>query len=52
LLVFVTPHIVDPVHVESAVAQVPKMPVPLLDVNRFDDQTASRAKKSPDAEAK
>ena len=52
LLVFVTPHIVDPVHLDSALAQLPKMPVPLLDVNHFDEQAAGKAKKSQVTEAK
>ncbi len=52
LMVFVTPHIVDPVHADVPVAQAPQMPIPLLDVNRFDDQTRSKSKKTQDAEAK
>jgi pilus assembly protein CpaC len=38
LLVFVTPHIVDPVHVDTPVAAAPTVPVPFLDINKFDDQ--------------
>jgi pilus assembly protein CpaC len=52
LMVFVTPHIVDPVHVDIPLAQAPKMPIPMLDVTKFDDQTRSKAKKAQDAEAK
>ena len=52
LMVFVTPHIVDPVHVDMPLAQAPKMPIPMLDVTKFDDQTRSKARKAQDAEAK
>jgi len=38
LMVFVTPHIVDPVHAVTAVAAAPKVPVPFLDIDKFDDQ--------------
>jgi pilus assembly protein CpaC len=38
LLVFVTPHIVDPVHVDTPVAAAPTVPVPFLDINKFDDR--------------
>jgi pilus assembly protein CpaC len=37
LLVFVTPHIVDPVHVDIPVAAAPKMAVPFLDDKKFDE---------------
>src|SRR6266853_2727694 len=36
LLVLVTPHIVDPVHVETAIPAAPKVPVPFLDPRQFD----------------
>ena len=52
LLVFVTPHIVDPVHIESPLAQVPKVPVPFLDIDRFDEQAGAKAKKPQAVEAK
>jgi pilus assembly protein CpaC len=52
LMVFVTPHIVDPVHVDIPLAQAPKMPIPMLDVTKFDGQTRAKAKKAQDAEAK
>ena len=54
LLVFVTPHIVDPVHVDAALPAQPKAPVPFLDVPRFDEQIpgSKQPKKSQDAEAK
>jgi pilus assembly protein CpaC len=52
LMVFVTPHIVDPVHVDIPVAQAPEMPIPMLDVTKFDGQTRGKAKKAQDAEAK
>jgi pilus assembly protein CpaC len=38
LMVFVTPHIVDPVHAVTPVAAAPKVPVPFLDIDKFDDQ--------------
>jgi pilus assembly protein CpaC len=37
LMVFVTPHIVDPVHVDTPTAK-PKFPVPFLDQKKFDEQ--------------
>jgi hypothetical protein len=37
-MVFVTPHIVDPVHAVTPVAAAPKVPVPFLDIDKFDDQ--------------
>jgi len=37
LLVFVTPHIVDPVHVDIPVAAAPKIAVPFLDSKKFDE---------------
>ena len=38
LLVFVTPHIVDPVHVETTAPVQPKLAVPFLDQDKFDEQ--------------
>jgi pilus assembly protein CpaC len=38
LLVFVTPHIVDPVHTATAAPPVPKMPVPFIDEQKFDEK--------------
>lgn len=38
LLVFVTPHIVDPVHVDTTAPVQPKLAVPFLDQNKFDEQ--------------
>jgi pilus assembly protein CpaC len=39
LMVFVTPHIIDPVHAAPAAAPaVPKMPVPVLDEQKFDKE--------------
>src|SRR5262249_37164728 len=54
LLVFVTPHIVDPVHVVTPVAAAPKKPVPFLAGNKFDEQIPGKKpqKKSQDAETK
>ncbi len=42
LLVFVTPHIVDPVHVDTPVPAGPTDPVPFLDTNKFDDQLSGK----------
>jgi pilus assembly protein CpaC len=36
LLVLVTPHIVDPVHVDAPAPMAPKLVVPFLDVPKFD----------------
>ena len=48
LLVFVTPHIVDPVRVETPAPPVPKTPVPFLDNQTFDEQNpASKQAASP-----
>jgi pilus assembly protein CpaC len=54
LMVFVTPHIVDPVHVEIPVAAAPTVPVPFLDINKFDGQLpgGKQTKKPQDAGAK
>jgi pilus assembly protein CpaC len=38
LLVFVTPHIVDPVHVATTAPAQPTLPVPFLDQKKFDEQ--------------
>ena len=38
LLVFVTPHIVDPVHMATTAPAQPKFPLPLLDKEKFDEQ--------------
>jgi pilus assembly protein CpaC len=38
LLVLVTPHIVDPVHVDTPVPAAPKPPVPFLDPAKFDKE--------------
>jgi pilus assembly protein CpaC len=54
LLVFVTPHIVDPVHVDIPVAAAPTVPVPFLDINKFDKQlpVGKQTKKPQDTGAK
>lgn len=54
LLVFVTPHIVDPVRVETPVTAAPKPVVPFLDVEKFDKQAPGnkQAKHTQDAGAK
>ncbi len=38
LLVFVTPHIVDPVHIAMTAPAQPKLAVPFLDKKKFDEQ--------------
>ena len=38
LLVFVTPHIVDPVHIATTAPAQPKLAVPFLDKKKFDEQ--------------
>jgi pilus assembly protein CpaC len=54
LLVFVTPHIVDPVHLDAPTPQTPTMPVPFLDVPKFDAQAPGNKQlhKSQDTQAK
>jgi pilus assembly protein CpaC len=39
LLVLVTPHIVDPVHVDTPPPTQPQMPAPFLDKQKFDEKT-------------
>jgi pilus assembly protein CpaC len=46
LLVFVTPHIVDPVRVETPAPPAPKTPVPFLDDKKFDEQNPA-SKQAP-----
>jgi pilus assembly protein CpaC len=54
LLVFVTPRIVDPVHVDTPPPPMPKVPVPFLDTNKFDEHAPGnkQAKKPQGVEAK
>jgi len=54
LLVFVTPHIVDPVRVETPVPPAPKPVVPFLDNKQFDERIPQnkQAKQPQDAGAK
>lgn len=53
LLVFVTPHIVDPVRIETPAPPAPKIPVPFLDNQKFDEQNpASKQAPPPGAGAK
>src|SRR5947209_12651961 len=55
LLVLVTPHIVDPVHTQSAPPAAPKPPVPFMDKPKFDegmpghDKTGSAPSPTPSA---
>jgi pilus assembly protein CpaC len=44
LLVLVTPHIVDPVHVDTTAPAQPQFPVPFLDQKKFDEQTPGNKK--------
>ena len=50
LLVLVTPHIVDPVHVETSVPPGPKPPVPYIEDPKFDEKIPG-AEKKPEAQA-
>src|SRR6266851_851075 len=50
LLVLVTPHIVDPVHAQTAVPVEPKPVVPYIDNPQFDDHLPG-AEKKPDVQA-
>lgn len=43
LLVFVTPHIVDPIRESTPAQAAPKMPVPFLDEQKFDQKTPGHA---------
>jgi pilus assembly protein CpaC len=45
LLVFVTPHIVDPVHTETSAPPEPKPPIPYLENPNFDNKLPGGAKK-------
>jgi pilus assembly protein CpaC len=47
LVVLVTPHIVDPVHVETPIPAGPKGPVPFLDINKFDEQAPGKKQAKP-----
>lgn len=47
LLVMVTPHIIDPVHQDSAPPPVPKPAVPFLDQDTFDKQAPGNAQLQP-----
>src|SRR5258708_6252136 len=52
LLVLVTPHIVDPVHVETPIPAAPKVPVPFLDINKFDEEAPGNKQAKPPQGAK
>ena len=43
LLVFVTPHVVDPIRTPPAAQAAPKMPVPFLDDQKFDQKAPGHA---------
>ena len=51
LLVLVTPHIVDPVHVESPPAPEPKPVIPYLDIPTFDKTLPEHQTTNPPAQA-
>ena len=51
LLVLVTPHIVDPVHVESPPPPEPKPVIPYLDIPSFDKTLPERQTTNPPAQA-
>jgi pilus assembly protein CpaC len=51
LLVLVTPHIVDPVHVESPPPPEPKPVIPYLDIPRFDKTLPEHQTTNPPAQA-
>jgi pilus assembly protein CpaC len=51
LLVLVTPHIVDPVHVESPPAPEPKPVIPYLDIPSFDKTLPEHQTTNPPAQA-
>lgn len=50
LLVLVTPHIVDPVHLQTAVPGAPKLAIPYIDNGEFDHKLPE-AEKKPDVQA-
>jgi pilus assembly protein CpaC len=47
LLVFVTPHIVDPVHMAATAPVQPQFPVPMLDRKTFDEQAPGHKTTQP-----
>jgi pilus assembly protein CpaC len=47
LMVFVTPHIVDPVRVDAPVPAAPKLAVPFLDVPKFDKEAPGNKEINP-----
>ena len=47
LMVFITPHIVDPVRVDAPPPIAPKMPVPFLDVPKFDKDAPGNKQVNP-----
>jgi hypothetical protein len=50
-LVLVTPHIVDPVHVEAPPPPEPKPVIPYLDIPSFDKTVPEHQTTSPPAQA-
>jgi len=51
LLVLVTPHIIDPVRDQAAAPPLPKMPLPFLDVPKYDETIPGGRKAAPPAPA-
>ena len=49
LLVLVTPHIIDPVREQAAAPALPKMPLPFLDVPKYDKTLPGAGKQAPAA---
>jgi pilus assembly protein CpaC len=49
LLVLVTPHIIDPVREQAAAPALPKMPLPFLDVPKYDKTLPGAGKAAPPA---
>jgi pilus assembly protein CpaC len=47
LVVIVTPHIVDPVHLATTAPAEPKQPVPFLDQKKFDEQNPASKQAPP-----
>lgn len=51
LMVFVTPHIIDPVHVDAPLPLAPKLAVPFLDVPKFDKDAPGNKEINPPSPA-
>ena len=51
LMVFITPHIIDPVHVDAPLPLAPKLAVPFLDVPKFDKDAPGNKEINPPSPA-